>query len=191
MHLAHLRALDVLLAISGSLLLAPLILLLWAVGWAETGSPLFQQVRIGRHQKPFTLVKFRTMRCDTPSVATHLADQTAVTSVGRFLRRTKLDELPQLWNVLKGDMSLVGPRPCLPEQRALIDARQALGVHEYRPGITGASQLAGIDMSDPERLAVSDAKMLSSLSLRNYFLYIVWTVTGGGRGDRLRSGDRE
>ena len=102
---------------------APILALLWILGWLDTGSPLFRQERVGRNQKPFTLVKFRTMRPDTASVATHLADASAVTKLGHFLRRSKLDELPQLWNVLKGEMSLVGPRPCLFSQTELIEER--------------------------------------------------------------------
>jgi lipopolysaccharide/colanic/teichoic acid biosynthesis glycosyltransferase len=132
------------------------------------------------------LVKFRTMRPDTQSVATHLADATAVTPLGRFLRRTKLDELPQLWNVLKGEMSLVGPRPCLFNQEELIDERAKRGVFGARPGITGLAQVQGIDMSTPCLLAKTDAEMLASLSVASYFRCILATVTGSGRGDRIR-----
>jgi lipopolysaccharide/colanic/teichoic acid biosynthesis glycosyltransferase len=114
-----------------------------------------------------------------------LADASAVTPLGRFLRRTKLDELPQLWNVLKGEMSLVGPRPCLFNQQELIDAREQLGVFAARPGITGLAQVNEIDMSTPELLAQTDARMLSSLGIRNYFAYILMTVTGKGSGDRI------
>jgi O-antigen biosynthesis protein WbqP len=139
------------------------------VGWFDTRSPLFRQERVGRHQKPFTLVKFRTMEKDTASVASHLASASAITPFGRFLRRTKLDELPQLWNVLKGDMSLVGPRPCLFNQEELIAEREARGVYQARPGITGLAQVNGIDMSTPRLLAETDAKMLAELTLGSYF----------------------
>ena len=141
---------------------------------------------MGRNQVPFVLVKFRTMRPDTASVATHLADASAITPFGRFLRSTKLDELPQLWNVLLGDMSLVGPRPCLFNQQELIAHRAALGVFNARPGVTGLAQVQGIDMSTPELLAKTDAQMLASLGLVDYFRYIVLTVMGRGSGDRVR-----
>src|SRR5690606_6717009 len=132
-----LRFFDITFAALGLTLLSPVLLALSLLGFWDTGSPIFRQVRVGRAQKPFTLVKFRTMRPDTVSVATHLADANAVTPLGRFLRRTKLDELPQLWNVLKGEMSLVGPRPCLFNQEELIKERAARGVFDARPGITG------------------------------------------------------
>lgn len=181
-----LRVLDVVLAVSGLLLTLPLMALLFLLGLLDTGAPLFRQVRVGRQQKPFMLVKFRTMRPDTQSVATHLVDATAVTPLGRFLRRTKLDELPQLWNVLKGEMSLVGPRPCLFNQTELIAERAARGVFDARPGITGLAQIQGIDMSTPRLLAQTDARMLEDLGVRTYFLYLFKTLAGAGRGDRIR-----
>ncbi|WP_018882217.1 MULTISPECIES: sugar transferase [unclassified Thioalkalivibrio] len=180
------RILDVVLALVGLVVAAPVMAVLWVLGWMESRSPLFRQERVGRYQRPFTLVKFRTMRPDTASVATHLAQASSITRLGHFLRKTKLDELPQLWNVLKGEMSLVGPRPCLVSQVELIAAREARGVFAVRPGITGLAQVNGIDMSDPERLAEVDAKMIGSLTLAGYFRYLVLTVTGKGSGDRVR-----
>lgn len=126
------------------------------------------------------------MRPDTASVATHLADAAAVTPLGKFLRRSKLDELPQLWNVLKGEMSLVGPRPCLFNQKELIAERASRGVFTARPGITGLAQIQGIDMSTPRLLAETDARMLGELGVGAYFRYILKTVTGSGRGDRIK-----
>ncbi|WP_028874765.1 sugar transferase [Tepidiphilus margaritifer] len=180
------RAFDIVFAALGLLLLSPLLLLLLVIGWFDTGKPLFRQQRVGRYQKPFILVKFRTMRPDTQSVATHLANPSAVTPFGAFLRRTKLDELPQLWNVLKGEMSLVGPRPCLFNQTELIEERAARGVFAVRPGITGLAQIKGIDMSTPKLLAETDAQMLKDFGVAAYFTYIIKTVTGAGQGDRIR-----
>lgn len=181
------RLLDILFASFGLIFGSPLLLLLTVVGWFDTRSPLFRQTRVGRNQQPFTLVKFRTMSIGTASVATHLASSSSITPFGSFLRRTKLDELPQLWNVLWDDMSLVGPRPCLPNQHELIAAREALNVFAARPGITGLAQVQGIDMSTPEKLAQVDAQMLQTLTLSDYFRYILQTVTGKGQGDRVKS----
>ncbi|GAA0841392.1 sugar transferase [Marinobacter szutsaonensis] len=144
---------------------------------------------MGRNKKPFVLVKFRTMKKDTASVASHLASATAITPFGRFLRRTKLDELPQLWNVMKGEMSLVGPRPCLFNQEVLIKERESRGVLAARPGITGLAQVNDIDMSTPELLAQTDQQMLESLTLGAYFKYIFMTVAGSGAGDRVPGKD--
>jgi lipopolysaccharide/colanic/teichoic acid biosynthesis glycosyltransferase len=180
-----LRLLDFVFAVLGLVVASPLLIILTIAGWFDTGSPLFRQKRVGRFQNPFTLLKFRTMKPETAHVASHLADASAVTPLGRFLRRTKLDELPQLWNVLKGEMSLVGPRPCLFNQQELIDAREQLGVFAARPGITGLAQVNQIDMSTPELLAQTDARMLASLGMKDYFAYILMTVTGKGSGDRI------
>lgn len=181
-----LRLFDLTLAVAGLILTSPLLVILMIVGLFDTGSPMFRQTRVGRNKKPFTLLKFRTMRPETAHVATHLADASAVTALGKFLRRTKFDELPQLWNVLKGEMSLVGPRPCLFNQQELIEARERLGVFHARPGITGLAQVNDIDMSTPELLAETDARMLASLGVKDYFRYILMTVTGKGSGDRVR-----
>lgn len=180
-----LRLLDVALAGLGLLMLWPLLLVLCVLGWLDTRSPLFRQERVGRHQRPFVLVKFRTMRPGTASVASHLASSSAITPLGALLRRTKLDELPQLWNVLLGDMSLVGPRPGLFNQHELTEARAAHGVFAARPGITGLAQVNGIDMSTPDLLAETDARMLRELSSGNYFRFIVLTVLGKGTGDAV------
>lgn len=181
------RFLDLLFSALGLLLGWPVLGLIALVGLWDTGSPLFRQERVGRAQRPFTLVKFRTMRPGTASVATHLASSNDITPFGRFLRRTKLDELPQLWNVLKGEMSLVGPRPCLFNQQELIEERAKRGVFDARPGITGLAQVNGIDMSTPALLAETDARMLRSLTTAAYFRYIFLTVAGKGAGDRVRS----
>lgn len=182
------RFLDMVFSGLGLLLGWPLLAVIALVGWFDNGSPLFKQERVGRLEKPFVLVKFRSMRVGTASIATHLASRCSITPFGHFLRRTKLDELPQLWNVFKGDMSIVGPRPCLFNQHELIAARISRGVFNVRPGITGLAQVNKIDMSTPELLAETDAKMLRSLTIKDYFGYIFQTLFGKGAGDRIRQG---
>ena len=179
------RVLDFFFAIFGLLIGFPLLVGLFIIGLFDTGSPIFFQERVGRNQKTFLLVKFRTMKVDTESVASHLANASSITPFGKFLRRTKLDELPQLWNVLKGEMSLVGPRPGLFNQTKLTAAREKHDVFSVRPGITGLAQVNEIDMSTPELLAETDAKMISNLTIKNYFKYILMTVLGKGSGDRV------
>ena len=181
------RIFDFVFALMGLVFGFPVLVVLTLIGFFDTGSPVFRQVRVGRNKKPFTLVKFRTMKLNTASVASHLASSSSITPFGHFLRRTKLDELPQLWNVLKGEMSLVGPRPGLFNQEELTAARDEHGVFDVRPGITGLSQVNEIDMSTPELLAESDAKMIAQMSLANYFKYIFQTVGGKGSGDRVKS----
>ena len=161
--------------------------LIYICGIFDTGSPLLVQERVGKFQRTFKLIKFRTMKTSASNVATHLADVSAITKLGKLLRRTKLDELPQFWNVLIGDMSLVGPRPCLPNQVEVIQERAKLGVYNYRPGITGLSQINRIDMSTPSLLARTDLQMLEDLKLTQYFKYVFLTFIGKGSGDRTRS----
>jgi len=177
---------DVVFSLLGLVVGLPVLLVLTVIGWFDTGSPIFRQVRVGRHQQPFTLVKFRTMKLDTASVATHLASSASITRFGHFLRKTKLDELPQLWNVLKGEMSLVGPRPGLFNQEELTEERVKRGVFDVRPGITGLAQVSEIDMSTPALLAETDQKMIQSLTVSDYFKYIFMTVAGKGAGDRVK-----
>ena len=181
------RSLDILFSSLGLALLSPLLVLISIIALSGAGAPLYRQERLGRYKQPFILIKFRTMRKNTVSVASHLSDASAITPLGHFLRRNKLDEIPQLWNVLRGEMSLVGPRPGLLNQPELTVARKKLGVFEVRPGITGLAQVSGIDMSTPELLAQTDARMIAEMSVRNFFKYIFLTVLGKGRGDRVRS----
>jgi O-antigen biosynthesis protein WbqP len=171
------RALDFLAALLGLVLSAPLWLVLALLIRLDSPGPvLFRQRRVGRNRREFTLLKLRSMRCDTPTLST--ADLRAsglepYTRVGKWLRKTSLDELPQLWNVLVGEMSLVGPRPALPSQTELNARREALGVHALRPGITGWAQVTGRDgLSDDEKVA-RDAEYLQRQSLA-FDLLIVW-----------------
>ncbi len=185
------RLFDLVLSFFGLIILSPVFVLLFFVGLLSHRSPLFFQKRIGRFQKPFTLIKFRTMREGTLSIATHLVDSSAVTAFGGILRKTKLDEFPQLWNVLKGEMSLVGPRPCLLNQRELIEERAKLNVFRVLPGITGLAQISGIDMSKPKLLAETDARMLKELNFKMYFKIIWITFVGKGTNVRVRSSDQK
>lgn len=180
------RILDFIFSLLGLIFGLPILLAIYVIGLFDTGSPVFRQERIGRNKKPFVLVKFRTMSVDTASVASHLASTASITKMGGFLRKTKLDELPQLWNVLIGEMSLVGPRPGLFNQEELTQARENEGVYLVRPGITGLAQVNDIDMSTPALLAKTDAKMISEMTLANYFKFIFQTVGGKGMGDRVK-----
>ncbi|HAS6219210.1 sugar transferase [Vibrio vulnificus] len=180
------RLIDFLAAFFGLLFLWPILVVVTVIGLFDTGSPIFVQERVGRNKKPFKLVKFRTMSVDTQSVASHLASTSSITKLGAFLRKTKIDELPQLINVLKGEMSLVGPRPNLFNQEELIKEREALGVYNVLPGITGLAQVQNIDMSTPQLLAKTDREMIDTLTINNYFKYIIMTVTGSGSGDAVK-----
>ena len=182
------RLFDIILAlIAAAVLLVPFVLVWLAVRLTSRGPALFWSDRIGQHNALFKMPKFRSMHVGTLVVATHLLSnpKNYLTPIGSFLRKSSLDELPQLWNVLLGDMSLVGPRPGLPSQTALTEARLRAGVFEARPGITGLAQLQGVDMSTPENLAEVDARMRGGLTLTGYLRCVVATALGGGRGDRV------
>ena len=180
------RLLDVVFAFFGLLFTFPILITVIIIGYFDTGSPVFIQKRMGKNKRPFKLIKFRTMSVDTKSVASHLASATSITKLGSFLRKTKIDELPQLINVLKGEMSFVGPRPNLFNQEELITERDNRGVYMVLPGITGLAQVNTIDMSTPKLLAETDKKMISELSLSNYLKLIIMTVAGKGSGDRIK-----
>ncbi len=180
------RLFDIAASLAGLVFLGWLIGILAVIVRRDSPGPgIFAQERVGRNNAIFTCYKLRTMYCDTRSAASHETSATAVTRLGRRLRALKLDELPQLWNVLKGEMSFVGPRPCLPSQTVLVEERQRRGVFAVRPGITGKAQVMGIDMSDPVRLAEIDAAAVAERSFVGDLLLILRTVTGGGQGDRV------
>lgn len=179
------RFFDFLFSFFGILFLWPVGLVLYIIGLFDTGKPIFVQERVGKNKKPFNLYKFRTMDVNTKSVASHLASSASVTRFGAFLRKSKLDELPQLVNVLIGDMSLVGARPNLFNQTELIAERDKRGVYNHSPGITGLAQINEVDMSTPKKLAELDAEMLQNLTVSDYFKYIFATVGGKGQGDRV------
>jgi len=179
------RIFDTVFSLLGLIILSPILLSLFIIGFFDTGSPLFRQERVGVNKRPFYLLKFRSMHVNTQAMATDLVQVSAITKWGSFLRKSKLDELPQLFNVLAGDMSFVGPRPNLFNQIELIEERGKRGVYSIRPGITGLAQIQKIDMSTPQLLAETDAKMIKKLSVINYFFYIFKTLLGRGFGDRV------
>lgn len=181
------RLFDILAASTGLIGAAPLLAIACTAIWIESGwSPVFAQKRVGIGGRVFTCYKLRTMYLGTVSVPTHEMQKSAVTPIGARLRRWKLDELPQLYNVLVGDMSLVGPRPCLPSQPRLIHARKQMGVFNVLPGITGLAQVRGIDMSKPEALAAVDAEYAENATILVDLKLLLATLVGQGlRVDRV------
>jgi len=181
------RVFDFLLALIASPFALVLVMLTaLAIRMDSPGPAIFRQRRVGRQERLFTLYKLRTMQIAIEDVPSHMAAPAMVTRVGRFMRKTKLDELPQLFNVLLGDMAFIGPRPCLPSQIELIEARRALGVYAARPGISGLAQVHGVDMSEPQRLAAIDADYVRTASLLSDVRLIVATLAGKGSGDAVR-----
>jgi len=156
-------------------LFLPIILIALLVKLTSRGPAIFWSQRVGRHNDLFSMPKFRSMRIDAPEVATHLLDNPDqwLTSIGSFLRKTSLDELPQLWSILKGDMSFVGPRPALFNQDDLIALRTQAGVHTLRPGLTGWAQVNGRDeLPIPEKVKL-DQVYLERQSF-GFDSYIIW-----------------
>jgi O-antigen biosynthesis protein WbqP len=184
--LAMKRTFDVLVSALGLIFLMPvMILIACLVSKSSRGGVLFVQTRIGKSEKLFQCYKFRTMTHGAPVAGSHEVAESWVTPTGRRLRSAKLDELPQLFNVLRGDMSLVGPRPCLPVQTDVITERRARNVFSIRPGITGTAQLASIDMSTPEKLAQADSEYIESQTFMGDLRILAATVVGGGFGDAV------
>jgi len=170
------RIFDLLLALSlGLVFLLPIVLVAIAVKLTSPGPAIYWSDRVGRHNSIFRMPKFRTMRTDTPAVATHLlADPAAyLTPIGSFLRKTSLDEFPQLWSILKGDMSFVGPRPALFNQNDLIDLRTEHKVHELIPGLTGWAQVNGRDELEIPVKVKLDAEYLQRQSMF-FDIRILW-----------------
>ena len=180
------RLFDLAIAVPAGLVALPLVILLSVlIGLVDRQDPIFRQIRLGRNERPFTMYKLRTMRVGTDEAPTHKISASSVSKLGRFLRATKLDELPQLWSVIVGDMSLVGPRPGLTDHDELTQKRREKGVFSLVPGITGVSQIKKIDMSDVDVLAESDARYIGRDSIP-LDLKIIWaTIVGRGGGDRV------
>lgn len=171
------RIFDIIFSFIGLLIFSPFFIIFFFTGIFDTGSPLYIQKRVGLNLKSFNLIKFRTMKIGTKSRSTHLINKSNITKIGYFLRKFKLDELPQLYNVLVGDMSFVGPRPCLINQKKLIFERKKRGIFKVRPGITGLAQIKGINMAKPSLLAETDKKMIhAKINIFSYFNYIMLTI---------------
>lgn len=170
------RAMDLLLACAALFLLAiPMALVALLVKLTSPGPAIYWSDRVGRDNQIFRMPKFRSMRTDTPAVATHLLENPRqyLTPIGHFLRRSSLDELPQLWNIFKGDMSFVGPRPALFNQHDLIALRTEAQVHTLRPGLTGWAQVNGRDeLPIPDKVKL-DAEYRQRQSLW-FDLQILW-----------------
>ncbi len=170
------RLFDLILAVvAGIILLIPIVAVALAVRLTSAGPTLYWSNRVGRHNRIFRMPKFRSMRVETPAVATHLLanPKSYLTPIGSFLRKSSLDELPQLWSILVGDMSFVGPRPALFNQDDLVALRTEMGVHELVPGLTGWAQINGRDeIPIPQKVAL-DAEYLERRSLL-FDLRILW-----------------
>jgi O-antigen biosynthesis protein WbqP len=162
------RTFDLLLATFAAIvLIVPVVLVALMVRLTSKGPALYWSDRVGRHNRIFKMPKFRSMRTDTPAVATHLLHDPAkyLTPVGSFLRKSSLDELPQLWSIIKGDMSFVGPRPALFNQHDLVELRSRAGVHELLPGLTGWAQVNGRDELPIPKKVLLDVEYLKNKSL--------------------------
>jgi lipopolysaccharide/colanic/teichoic acid biosynthesis glycosyltransferase len=180
------RLIDVLFSVAVIALAGWILAIVWVlVRLGSSGPGIFAQERVGQNGKTFICYKFRTMKTGTKQAGTHEMTTDAITGIGSFLRKTKIDELPQVWNILRGELSLVGPRPGLPMQTKLTEERQAHGVFSVLPGITGLAQINGVDMSYPERLARLDSQYIAQRGLLLDLSIIQATFFGRGQGDKV------
>jgi len=181
------RVMDLGFAVFVTIFLSWLLAATWlAIKLTSPGPGIFTQQRVGRGGKLFTCYKFRTMHAGTKQVGTHEVASNSITKIGSFLRKTKIDELPQIWNIYKNELSLIGPRPCLAMQKDLIAERTKLGVFDIKSGITGWAQIQGVDMSDPKRLSKLDAEYYDLRSVVLDIKIFIATMTGRGQGDKVR-----
>lgn len=198
------RGLDIILALVGMLLASWLFLLIAiAIRIDDPGPVFFAQKRVGARGKYFALYKFRSMKMSTPhDTPTHLLEdpEQYITRVGKFIRRTSLDELPQLWNILRGDMSIIGPRPALWNQEDLLARREQYGANDIKPGLSGWAQVNGRDELPIERKAELDGEYVSRMSFlfdaKCVFLTALKVlrhdgVVEGGTGEHLKTGEKK
>ena len=177
------RSFDIFFALFGLLILSPLFVMIYMLGLFDTGKPLLIQKRIGKNGKPFKLFKFRTMNRSTEDLPSFLVGKSNITPLGERIRRYKIDELPQLFNVLRGDMSLVGPRPVIDKEINIITNRKQYGILDVLPGITGLAQIKKVGTEKPDLQLKLEIEMLKSLNLKRYFYFILKTIIGKGQGD--------
>lgn len=183
------RIIDLTFVLAIFILVGWLIVLVWiAVRSTSSGPGIFAQERVGKNGKVFTCYKLRTMQEGTKQTGTHEVSAASVTRIGAILRRTKLDELPQIWNILRNEMSLIGPRPCLPNQTELVAERHEQNVYDIKPGISGLAQVNDIDMSTPRLLADWDARYYKLRGLVSDMAIVITTATGHGQGDKIKTG---
>lgn len=180
------RFFDIVLSLIGLFILGPILILVYVISLFDTGAPMFFQYRVGKNEKKFRLIKFRTMKLGTQSLPSYMVAKDNVTPLGKVMRKFKIDELPQLWNVLKGDMSLVGPRPVIDKEVNVIINRKQNGILDVLPGITGLAQIKKVGTEMPDLQLELDLKMLKNLTLKRYFYFVLKTVLGKGQGDCIK-----
>lgn len=181
------RPLDFILSLCAILVLSPLLLFLTVVGaFAMKGNPFFTQLRPGKNEKIFRLIKFRTMTCETDETGKPLPDEKRLTKYGKFLRSTSLDELPELFNILKGDMSIVGPRPLLVKYLPLYNEHQKRR-HSVRPGLTGLAQINGRNLVSWEQRFDFDVNYVENVSFLNDCKIILGTITAVLKSEGISS----
>lgn len=181
------RILDLAFMLAVVVLAGWLMVIVWLMIKLDSPGPgVFKQERVGKNGKTFTCFKFRTMRQGIKQAGTHELSPSSVTRFGHFLRKTKIDELPQIINIMYNEVSLIGPRPCLPSQLKLIEERSRLGVFSVKPGISGLAQVQNIDMSEPSRLALVDASYVAQQSILLDLKILLLTLSGSGQGDKIK-----
>jgi O-antigen biosynthesis protein WbqP len=186
------RIIDIILSFIGLIILLPIfIIIIIAIKFSSKGPVLFKQKRVGIHKSHFNILKFRTMRIDTPKdKPTHLLENPDrwITKVGKFLRSTSLDELPQLWNIFVGEMSFIGPRPALWNQYDLIEERDKYGANDIRPGLTGWAQINGRDELPIEVKARLDGEYVQNMSFWMDVKCFLRTIISVLKGDGVVEG---
>jgi O-antigen biosynthesis protein WbqP len=173
---SRIRLVDIFLSLFLLVSLSPVFLFVGCGAWLNSGPIIYKQRRVGNNGRPFVIYKFRTMKVGTPELSTHHVDSSYITGFGRFLRCYKLDELPQLVNVVKGEMSLVGPRPCLLSQNEVLELRQKFNLMDFKPGITGLAQIYNVNMSTPRKMVRLEARMMRNFSRRYYLKLLILTA---------------